>query len=179
VPSGALNVVERVPVDQEGEGRRSPEPFKLRDHLSDGSEDGGSREGDGEEDDEDNDVDEDDEYEDIVPLFKPVFVPKQVRHTEQARQAKADEERTEAARLEARQEQRIRETHEYIANVLAKEDKMIVNGGSLDQDDAELPDDEDRSEDDEVEYALWKVREMRRLLRDKEAARLRECHPTA
>jgi microfibrillar-associated protein 1 len=162
VPSGALNVVERVPVDQEGEGRRSPEPFKPRDHLSDGSEDGGSREGDGEEDDEDNDVDEDDEYEDIVPLFKPVFVPKQVRHTEQARQAKADEERTEAARLEARQE-----------------DKMIANGGSLDQDDAELPDDEDRSEDDEVEYALWKVREMRRLLRDKEAARLRECHPTA
>lgn len=111
----------------------------------------------------------DDGYEDMPALPAPVFVAKAVRVTEAARLARESETQREQARAEARWEERVAETRGMVAAQVAREELRAANGGRDGGDISELPDDRDGGEDDDVQYALWKVRELKRVMREREA----------
>lgn len=104
----------------------------------------------------------------VAPLLKPVFVPRSARLSEIEKEAQVERSNADREREEARRNQRAEDTRNVVADIVAKEDLMIVNGGRFEESLAGLPDDRDYSEEDDVQYALWKVREMRRILRERE-----------
>lgn len=111
--------------------------------------------------------DSDDEYLGHRPLAKPVFVPRVSRETLAEREALEREEEEAAERERVRLEQRKEETKEIVAARLAEEaaQEAAAAAGPQGADDI-ITDDE--AADDEEEYTAWKLREMKRLARDRE-----------
>ncbi|SPQ93621.1 unnamed protein product (mitochondrion) [Plasmodiophora brassicae] len=105
------------------------------------------------------------------PLIKPVFVARSNRKTTEERAAQDQLEREREERDQAQIAERKREATAKLIDVIEREEleqEMAVKA-SL----AERPDDTDYP-DDEVEIEKWKLREMVRLLRDREERRLAE-----
>lgn len=136
-----------------------------------GDDDGGSQSrSESESGSEESSSEEDEAYGDMAALPKPVFVPKAARVTEQIRAARMDAERLEADRVEARGEARVEETRKQVADMLSREEMRMLTGGRENVDVSDFPDDTDGGEDAALQYSLWKVREIKRIKRDKDAA---------
>jgi hypothetical protein len=87
---------------------------------------------------------------------------------------RADEAAVEAARAEARGEERLAETRTMVSAEVAREGLRIASGGREDEALlANLPDDRDGGVDDAVQFTLWKVREIKRIKREHQAAAAR------
>ncbi len=101
-------------------------------------------------------------------LVRPVYVARKDRITQQKQQEKERAEEEASLQLAAQNEQRVQESkrlvEEQIARELAMEQVKRMGGAAF----AEVPDDEDREADFEVEELAWQVRELMRLKRDKE-----------
>jgi hypothetical protein len=130
-------------------------------------------EGDGNDDDDDDDSDGE---EDATlpwgygrPLVRPIFKKKEdritVKSAEQieAEEAKATEELNRSNAL------RVEESRRLVAESVLRVD--TASTAAADEDgDRKRPDDTDRPEDAEVDLDEWRLREMRRLKRDSDAA---------
>lgn len=138
--------------------------------------DGGEREGgwevDGEsesesdrEDEEDEEEEEEEESDELQHVERPVFISKAERgavHATQVSEHSVD-------RMEKRELERREEARQMVHAALEEEEENFrkrMEGGALH--DGELPDDEDIEEEREKEYALWRVRELKRIMRDKQ-----------
>lgn len=143
---------------------RSPEEYVSQSDDGDGSSsyDSGSgsssdsdRPGHGQHEEED-----DEEEERVMP--RPVFIAKNRRMKHEP----DDDEKARIAEEQAVAEKaaRRREAQGLVAHILAEEENRDDAWGM----DDDLPDDEDREEDREAEYALWKVRELLRIKRDRD-----------
>jgi len=96
-------------------------------------------------------------------LLKPIFLPKGQRPTDdEKRKIEAQEERLAAAK---RKQEKIRkeDAKVLLAETIKKEDEQKEKIEAV-LSDAEMPDDHDEDEDEQ--YELWKIRELRRLKRD-------------
>eukprot|EP00177_Eucheuma_denticulatum_P002572 GFKZ01004621.1.p1 GENE.GFKZ01004621.1~~GFKZ01004621.1.p1 ORF type:complete len:400 (+),score=118.74 GFKZ01004621.1:128-1327(+) len=147
--------------------------------------DGGEREGrreldvdsesesDGDDDDDDDDDEEEEDEEgeaeedidEIQRLERPVFISKAERGAAQG----AQELEQSVDRMEKRELERREEARRMVHAALEEEEENLrkrMEGGTLN--DEELPDDEDIEEEREKEYALWRVRELKRIVRDKQ-----------
>ena len=120
--------------------------------------------------DEDDDTGEDNaeeesEYEtdesDNLPSFKPVFLTKEQRSTIAERDAKAALVEGLEAEKYKREEERKKDTHTLLANIVLRdlEAEKEQGLGQLDDDD---------KENDEIEYEAWKLRELTRIKRDRD-----------
>ncbi|KAG1050988.1 hypothetical protein G6F43_006782 [Rhizopus delemar] len=104
-------------------------------------------------------------------LPKPVFIPKAKRETilEQEKLAKEREEREK--RLEEEMEERKKQSHTMLADELKREQEELLAKDLTEHED--MPDDTDGL-DEEAEYEAWKLRELARIKRDREARITRE-----
>lgn len=103
---------------------------------------------------------EEEEEEDVMP--RPVFIARNRRmklEPDDFEKARIAEEQAVAEKAGRR-----REAQALVAHILAEEENQSEVWGM----DDDLPDDKDREEDREAEYALWKVRELLRIKRDRE-----------
>nr|PVC54661.1 microfibrillar-associated protein [Theileria orientalis] len=103
-----------------------------------------------------NEEDEDD----TDALSKPIFVPKGSRTTESEKEQLRKEEMLRKQNEKKRLQERKRDTKEMIIKKVQElEDEQ-------EEEEEDLIDDTDNL--DEKEYELWKIRELKRILRDKE-----------
>ncbi|CAO3698692.1 unnamed protein product [Rhizopus microsporus] len=131
-----------------------------------------SEEEEEEEEEESSEYESSSEEEDtLARLPKPVFIPKAKRETilQQEQLAKEREERER--RLEEELEERKRQSHNMLAEELKREREEALNKDLSEYDD--IPDDTDKV-DEEAEYEAWKLRELARIKRDREARIARE-----
>ncbi|ORY48829.1 splicing factor, Prp19-binding domain-domain-containing protein [Leucosporidium creatinivorum] len=109
----------------------------------------------------------DSEEEAPAPIYKPVFVSKRNRDTIAERDAALDPEVIEARRL-AELEERKKQSHDLVA------DSILRELASKDAEQA-FPDVDDTDGlDPTAEFEEWKLRELMRIKRDKEALYARE-----
>ncbi|CAG8572033.1 11597_t:CDS:2 [Funneliformis mosseae] len=127
-----------------------------------------SRESDSEETSE-YETDSEEEEQSSRKLLKPVFIPKAHRETvlERERMAKLEEE-AELKRIQELEERK-KESHAMVAEVVQKALQKEVN------EDTGLQEIDDTDGlDEQAEYDEWKLRELRRIKRDKEESAARE-----
>ena len=106
----------------------------------------------------------DSEEEDQSKLIKPVFVSKQQRATLDER-ARIEREEEEEIRMQAaRKEERKKETRKLVAEELLKEQQMQADRTMRMQ-----REDTDDEANEEEEYDKWRLRELKRIKRDREA----------
>ena len=124
--------------------------------------DSGSGSESGSESDSESDSDSDEAA--SVPMLRPVFVSRRERKTVEAR------ERMEAAEAEFEREKRRRdkERKEQAQELVIQQLKLEEAEEAKANADEDMPDDTDGGPDKEDEFKQWKLRELRRLLRDKE-----------
>jgi len=102
-------------------------------------------------------------------LLKPVFIPKDKREIAKEREEKEREEK----RLEEEERQKLlqrkRESQILLAETVKREEEEALLGFSTkcDSDTEAMPDDRDDMNEAE-QYDLWKVRELKRVKRDRE-----------
>ncbi|KAJ3163521.1 Microfibrillar-associated protein 1 [Geranomyces michiganensis] len=113
-----------------------------------------------------------DSEDDIVPsrtLLKPVFIKKNQRETIlEKERLEAEAAAAEEARLLAAEEKK-RESHNMVAEELRREQAAAeVTTAAPEVDDTD-------NVNEEEEYAAWKLRELRRIKRDREEADAREA----
>lgn len=123
-----------------GDGELSSEGKEEADDSGQSSDSSGSQSESGEEESE----------EEEEPLFRPVFV-----------KAPTKKDVVEVdTRAEQRMLQRREEAKQLVVEAVHEEDTAVRK--------EELPDDTDRAEDGEKEVALWRLRELKRVMRDRE-----------
>jgi hypothetical protein len=129
--------------------------------------------------------DEDVEKEPPAPLLRPVFVPRAARATEAVRLQIEKAEAREEERAAERVRSRVEEAQNLAAEAVGREEASEAGeglGGAGDGLSAEersrLPDDTDhpglgpngvcewREDDEDEDYIMWKVREIKRVIRD-------------
>ncbi|GJQ11357.1 hypothetical protein GpartN1_g3148.t1 [Galdieria partita] len=141
-----------------------------------------SQENESEEDNGDSEVSTEEELEEGTVMYfprlsRPVFVNRNQRETvEEREKIEKDAERERQAR-ESRKEFRMQQAHSVVTQTPI-ETKSGSSKGDAELDDLglELPDDEDRDVEYELELMKWKIRELRRLQReyDRDEERKRE-----
>lgn len=114
---------------------------------------------------------ETDSEEEMGPRLKPVFVRKKDRIT--IMEKEKEEMKEKQAELEAKKmaEERKRNSLRLVEDIVRKESTVVKDG-----DEPKLADVNTDDENDEVEYEAWKLRELKRVKRDREEreAMLRE-----
>ena len=106
----------------------------------------------------------DSEEEDNMRLIKPVFVSKAARGTLEERERIEREEAEEEKMKQLRLEQRKKDTRKLVAEELQKEKQAMV-----DRQMRQKREDTDEEGNEEEEYDKWRVRELKRIKRDREA----------
>lgn len=110
---------------------------------------------------------------DINPVQRPVF---QKPDLEALKRSQEHEARVMEEREEQRHKIRREEAKRLMAQVLREEEQQnYASQNNVEN----LPDDKDRPEDHDADYALWKVREILRIRRDREELRAWEQRTTA
>ncbi|KZT68465.1 hypothetical protein DAEQUDRAFT_766281 [Daedalea quercina L-15889] len=100
--------------------------------------------------------------------FRPVFVPKRARVTVAEKEAMAEHTEDAIRKKEAEAEERRRESHNMVAESIRRE--LLEK-----EKEAEVPDVDDTDGLDPAgEFEAWRLRELARIKRDKEAALARE-----
>ncbi|KAL4243911.1 Micro-fibrillar-associated protein 1 C-terminal domain-containing protein [Abortiporus biennis] len=123
-----------------------------------------------EEEDEDESSEEESSEEEEVkkPMFRPVFIPKRARATIEERAAIAEDTEEAIKKKEAEAEERRRESHNMVAESIRRE--LMEK-----EKEAEVPDVDDTDGlDPTAEFEAWRLRELSRIKRDKEAELARE-----
>lgn len=141
-------------------------------------EDGGKK-GSGEEDDDDDD-EGDSEYETDTededdgdffnshrPLLKPVFVSKKERETVEERKRLEAEKEAEYEDQQKRDKERKKESRQLVIQEVKREEEAEVMAQTASDGVEILPNDEDDINEEE-ELEKWKIRELKRIKRDKE-----------
>lgn len=143
--------------EREGEESSEEESSSESDGTSSGSDSGSDER-------EKSAAEEEEDEEDDVAVPRPLFVPRHLRTS----QAALEVEGTQMAAARAAEDKaaRRREAQRLVAHILTEEENTRDAWASVTND--ELPDDEDREEDHEMEVALWRLREVRRVKRDRE-----------
>lgn len=126
------------------------------------------------EDEEDEDDEEDDFASRRPVLFRPVFRSKEQRDTIAEAERLAAEEEAERQRVAAAAAKRVEESRSLVASELARE-QAAEEAAQEDADLRDKPDDTDRPEEEEAELEAWKLREMRRMVREMEAGQAAEA----
>ncbi|KAI0557923.1 microfibrillar-associated protein [Gracilaria domingensis] len=113
-------------------------------------------------------TDQQDAYEDPFPSgFRPQFMKPAQKDTLQEQQIRAESE-------EKRFRRRRDEARQLVTDVLNEEDRQFDNNDKQ----LQLPDDTDYEHEHDVEFALWRVREVRRIKRDRETQKAWEQRTT-
>jgi len=133
----------------------------------------GDEEGSKEESDEDSEFESYEEYsssegEDFFsnrPAVEPIFIPKEKRQTLNEK----DREELEAKKLEEQKEERKKVKRSETLTILKEEIKRDMEKDNANADDDIKIDDDDEEENVEREYELWKIRELKRIKRERES----------
>ncbi|CAD6190883.1 unnamed protein product [Caenorhabditis auriculariae] len=142
---------------------------------------GEEEEGDDEEEEETSEEEESEDEDDPVPRLKPVFVRKKDRITLQEAEKEKQLEEMRKLEEEKRMEERKRESVKLVEQVLREEEEMEKRKEEDKVDLSSVPTDD---ESENMAYELWKLREMKRLKRNrdereayaKEKAELEKIH---
>ena len=110
-----------------------------------------------------------DEVAEPTERLKPIFVPKGRRETVTAAEQQAADEAAKETKRQLQAEERKRETRDLVAETIRREEEQnevhLDGNGS----EADMPDDADVDEDSpefEIEFEVWKTRELARRRRD-------------
>lgn len=117
---------------------------------------------------EEEEEDEEEEEYDESPVIRPTFVKKSDRSTLKAKEEAEKEKLELEAKERLAEEARRAQTVEMMANEDLKEEeakKDLVDGHISDI---------EKEDDPDEEYELWKIRELKRLKRDREAKALKQ-----
>lgn len=117
------------------------------------------------------DTSDDEEEYTSRPLLKPVFVSKKDRETVAERDRKEQEEEEARKVLEKRAKERKLQSRQLVIDEVKREEELAATGrtGHELEGVEVLPDDnDDINEEEEIEQ--WKIRELKRVKRDKEEA---------
>ncbi|KAF8323145.1 hypothetical protein DL93DRAFT_2147213 [Clavulina sp. PMI_390] len=121
-----------------------------------------------EEEEESSEEESESEEETRAPAFRPVFVPKRARVTVQEREAEAQNTEEAQAKRDAEAEKRKKESHDLVADSIKRElAEKEVQEAQPDLDDTD-------GLDPTAEFEEWRLRELGRIKRDKEASLQRE-----
>ncbi|KAI0321005.1 splicing factor, Prp19-binding domain-containing protein [Amylostereum chailletii] len=126
-------------------------------------EEGAKAKGGDDSDEESSEYETDSEDEKPKVQFRPVFVPKRGRVTVAEREAEAQDTEEALRKKEAEAEERKRQSHDMVADSIRRELAEKVK-----EDEAPDVDDTDGL-DPEGEFEAWRLRELARIKRDKEA----------
>ena len=126
---------------------------------SDGKESSGESES-GESSSESESSESDDEDYPTRTIAKPVFRKKEERDTIQEKLQEEKEEEERQKREEKEREQQREESRKLVVEEVEKEKEAEKQ-----DDDPTMPDDEDRSDDEEIEFNEWRLRELYRIKR--------------
>ncbi|KAF2964469.1 hypothetical protein GQX73_g9110 [Xylaria multiplex] len=130
--------------------------------------------------DESGDSDEEEESsEDEAPrrlMLKPKFIPKSQRNAN-SKDAEVAKDEEEAARLAAEEEARKKKAMDELVEEQLRKDAAARAAGKKHWDDLVDEEEDVDTEDDkdpDAEYAAWKLRELKRIKREREAIEVRE-----
>jgi len=162
-------IAPRIEFEQKQKPGQKQKPLQKHDEAPEDEDSSESATSSSEEEDDDDDDDDDlDLMGGSLPMLRPKFIPKDKRKLKGAEEEKQRNEEVQFELERARQEERRRETRRLVALEVQREAEAGHEADITDNDsEAGMPDDMD-VDDDEVEYEKWKVRELRRLVRDKE-----------
>ncbi|XXH00357.1 ubiquitin-specific protease ubp1 [Hypoxylon texense] len=178
---GKVDLNGRRKQEQEAEARRVAAAKAARLAAEEGfvTEESEDEEDSNEESDDDDDDDEGEEEssEEEAPrrlMLKPKFVPKSQRNGNGKKES--TEERDEATKL-AEEEERKKKAMDELVEEQMRKDAAARASGKKHWDDAVGEEDDVDTEDDvdpEAEFAAWKLRELKRIKREREAIEARE-----
>jgi microfibrillar-associated protein 1 len=127
--------------------------------------DGSDEDDSSDEDDEDDSSEEDSSSDSDVgrPMVRPTFVRKEDRRTVLEKEQAAKEEEEQRLEEEKRLDEKRKQTRELVQEQIQAE---LLPAGEDDSDE-DLETDEENEEQTEAEYNAWKIRELKRLRRDR------------
>ncbi|OJT11176.1 hypothetical protein TRAPUB_12310 [Trametes pubescens] len=170
---GAINVALRdVNISRDGKvivGGKE-ESGKTAAELEEEEEESDEEEEAGEEEEEESSEEESESEEEEKPKlqFRPVFIPKRARATIAEKEALAEDSEEAIKRKEQEAEERRKASHDMVAESIRRE--LLEK-----EKEEEVPDVDDTDGlDPEGEFEAWRLRELARIKRDKEAALARE-----
>lgn len=106
--------------------------------------------------------------------LRPVFKRREERVVESELEKRAEEERIAEEREEERCRARKLAAKDIVTAVIQQDDDAELNGNAGGAG-VRLPDDEDKESDRDAEFALWKVRELLRIKRERDAEAARKA----
>lgn len=175
-----VDLNERRRQGQEAEERRQAAEKAARLAAEEGfvTEESEEEESDEEIEDESDEEDEDTSDEEAPRrlMLKPKFIPKNQRNANNTVVA-AESDQVEAARLAEEEEARKKKAMDELVEEQMRKDAAARAAGKKHWDDLVDEDDDVDTEDDkdpEAEYAAWKLRELKRIKRERETIEARE-----
>ncbi|GAP89081.1 putative microfibril-associated protein [Rosellinia necatrix] len=175
-----VDLNERRRQGQEVEERRQAAEKAARLAAEEGFVTEESEEDEGSEDESGEDSDGDEESsEEEAPrrlMLKPKFIPKSQRKTDN-KEATEPRDEVEAARLAEEEEARKKKAMDELVEEQMRKDAAARAAGKKHWDDLVDEEDDVDTEDDkdpEAEYAAWKLRELKRIKREREVIEARE-----
>ncbi|KAL7625637.1 hypothetical protein AAE478_004857 [Parahypoxylon ruwenzoriense] len=176
-----VDLNERRKQEQEAETRRVEAAKAARLAAEEGfvTEESEDEEGSEEESSEEEDEEEEESSEEEAPrrlMLKPKFVPKSQRDGNGNANKESIKEQDEAARV-AEEEARKKKAMDELVEEQMRKDAAARAAGKKHWDDVVDEEDDVDTEDDvdpEAEYAAWKLRELKRIKRERETIEARE-----
>eukprot|EP00730_Choanoeca_flexa_P014026 TRINITY_DN5978_c0_g1_i1.p1 TRINITY_DN5978_c0_g1~~TRINITY_DN5978_c0_g1_i1.p1 ORF type:complete len:484 (+),score=130.57 TRINITY_DN5978_c0_g1_i1:81-1532(+) len=106
---------------------------------------------------------EEDSEDELAPVYKPVFISKKSRQTKLEEEARMEREAQRLVELKLEQQEAAERARDAVQQAVVTELQQEAMVGKLN-----FVDDDDENANQEEEFELWKVRELKRLKRDRE-----------
>ena len=103
-------------------------------------------------------------------MLKPVYVRRDERDTLIEKEKAEVEDLLRKEKEQQKKEERKEQTTQLVLQTIHDEEAVAAAGGERGaSDDEEMPSDTDaKAEEEAVEYEMWKIRELRRIKRDRD-----------